>query len=91
MSTSNSVEQEALAGRLPVLSGNRVYKSYGSFLWTCCAFSAATWAFLIGSYLPYVGDWRLGVIGYGDWADYRHGAGVARVWSTQLQIRNRSD
>ncbi|EZP26612.1 cytosine permease [Pseudomonas sp. RIT288] len=64
MSTSHSVEQEALAGRLPVLSGNRVYKTYGSFLWTCCAFSAATWAFLIGSYLPYVGDWRLGVMGY---------------------------
>ncbi|TCV62227.1 MULTISPECIES: cytosine permease [Pseudomonas] len=64
MSTSRSVEQEALAGRLPVLSGNRVYKTYGSFLWTCCAFSAATWAFLIGSYLPFVGDWRLGVMGY---------------------------
>jgi purine-cytosine permease-like protein len=64
MSTSRSVEQEALAGRLPVLAGNRVYKTYGSFLWTCCAFSAATWAFLIGSYLPYVGDWRLGVMGY---------------------------
>ncbi len=64
MSTSHSVEQEALAGRLPVLSNNRVYKTYGSFLWTCCAFSAATWAFLIGSYLPFVGDWRLGVMGY---------------------------
>ena len=37
---------------------------YGSFLWTCWAFSAATWAFLIGGFLPYVGDWRLGVIGY---------------------------
>ncbi|WP_236675707.1 cytosine permease [Pseudomonas mediterranea] len=64
MTSSNSVEQEALAGRLPVLAGNRVYKTYGSFLWTCCAFSAATWAFLIGSYLPFVGDWRLGVMGY---------------------------
>ncbi|CAN1600146.1 cytosine permease [Pseudomonas mediterranea] len=64
MNSSNSVEQEALAGRLPVLAGNRVYKTYGSFLWTCCAFSAATWAFLIGSYLPFVGDWRLGVMGY---------------------------
>ncbi|MNF66926.1 Permease for cytosine/purine, uracil, thiamine, allantoin [compost metagenome] len=61
---SNQVEQEALAGRLPVLAGERIYKSYGSFLWTCCAFSAATWAFLIGSYLPYVGDWRIGVVGY---------------------------
>ncbi|MBL0844625.1 cytosine permease [Pseudomonas mediterranea] len=46
------------------MAGNRVYKTYGSFLWTCCAFSAATWAFLIGSYLPFVGDWRLGVMGY---------------------------
>lgn len=61
---SNHVEQEALAGRLPVLASERVYKTYGSFLWTCCTFSAATWAFLIGSYLPYVGDWRLGVMGY---------------------------
>ncbi|HDP4846726.1 TPA: cytosine permease [Pseudomonas aeruginosa] len=33
-------------------------------MWTCCTFSAATWAFLIGSYLPIVGDWRLGVMGY---------------------------
>lgn len=62
--SSHSIEQEALAGRLPVLSGERIYKSYGSFLWTCCTFSAATWAFLIGGYLPYVGDWRLGVMGY---------------------------
>ena len=59
-----SVEQEALSGRLPVLADERVYSTYGSFLWTCCAFSAATWAFLIGGFLPYVGDWRLGVIGY---------------------------
>jgi nucleobase:cation symporter-1, NCS1 family len=58
------VEQEALSGRLPVLFNERVYSTYGSFLWTCCAFSAATWAFLIGGFLPYVGDWRLGVIGY---------------------------
>ena len=59
-----NVEQEALSGRLPVLSSERIYNSYGSYLWTCCAFSAATWAFLIGGFLPYVGDWRLGVIGY---------------------------
>ncbi|MDR5799153.1 MULTISPECIES: cytosine permease [Caballeronia] len=61
---AKSVEQEALAGRLPVLFNERIYRSYGSFLWTCCAFSAATWAFLIGGFLPYVGDWRLGVAGY---------------------------
>jgi NCS1 family nucleobase:cation symporter-1 len=63
-SHANDVEQEALSGRLPVLASERVYGSYGSFMWTCCTFSAATWAFLIGGFLPYVGDWRLGVIGY---------------------------
>ncbi|MBD1588846.1 cytosine permease [Pseudomonas typographi] len=62
--SSSHAEQEALSGRIPVLSGERVYTTYGSFLWTCCAFSAATWSFLIGSYLPFVGDWRLGVMGY---------------------------
>lgn len=60
----DQVEQEALSGRLPVLAQDRIYNTYSSFLWTCCAFSAATWAFLIGGYLPYVGDWRLGVMGY---------------------------
>ncbi|SDR53815.1 Cytosine/uracil/thiamine/allantoin permease [Paraburkholderia fungorum] len=59
-----SVEQEALSGRLPVLATERVYGTYGSFLWTCCAFSAATWAFLMGGFLPFVGDWRIGVMGY---------------------------
>ncbi|MCA8494934.1 cytosine permease [Burkholderia arboris] len=58
------VEQDALSGRLPVLASERVYGTYGSFLWTCCAFSAATWAFLVGGFLPYVGDWRLGIAGY---------------------------
>lgn len=61
---TTSVEQEALSGRLPVLESERIYKSFGSFLWTCCAFAAATWAFLVGGFLPYVGDWRLGVVGY---------------------------
>jgi nucleobase:cation symporter-1, NCS1 family len=60
----SDVESEALDGRLPVLASERVYKTYSSFLWTCCTASAATWAFLIGGYLPYVGDWRIGVLGY---------------------------
>jgi len=60
----SEIESEALAGRIPVLSNARIYTSYGSFLWTCCAFAAATWSFLIGSYLPFVGDWRIGVVGY---------------------------
>ncbi|WAH55318.1 cytosine permease [Pseudomonas silvicola] len=63
-SSNAHIGQEALAGRLPVVAGERLYKSYASFMWTCCAFSAATWAFLIGGYLPFVGDWRLGIVGY---------------------------
>lgn len=62
--TQARVMEEALSGRLPLRSNERVYKSYGSFLWTCTAFSAATWAFLIGGFLPYVGDVRIGVLGY---------------------------
>ena len=62
--TQSRVTQEALSGRLPILGGERVYKGYPSFLWTCVAFSAATWAFLIGSYLPYVGNTLAGIAGY---------------------------
>ncbi len=63
-SSKEHVDSEALAGRLPIPASGRIYKSYSSFLWTCCTASAATWAFLIGGYLPYVGDWRIGVMGY---------------------------
>lgn len=63
-SQDNDVKKNATAGRVPLRSSERVYKTYGSFLWTCTAFSAATWAFLIGSFLPYVWDARIGSIGY---------------------------
>src|SRR5579871_1338589 len=56
--------QAALDGRLPVLADERIYRTFGSFLWTCTAFSAATWAFLIGSNLPVVGHTASGIIGY---------------------------
>jgi NCS1 family nucleobase:cation symporter-1 len=63
-STQSRVTQEALSGRLPILGGERVYNGYLPFLWTCVAFSAATWAFLIGSYLPYIGNTVAGIAGY---------------------------
>jgi purine-cytosine permease-like protein len=62
--TQSRVTQEALSGRLPILGGERVYTGYLPFLWTCVAFSAATWAFLIGSYLPYIGNTVAGIAGY---------------------------
>lgn len=62
--TQSRVTQEALSGRLPILGSERIYRGYLPFLWTCVAFSAATWAFLIGGYLPYVGNTMAGVTGY---------------------------
>jgi len=58
------VAREALDGRLPILSGERIYRRFGSFLWTCTSFSAATWAFLIGGSLPSVGNTVIGILGY---------------------------
>jgi purine-cytosine permease-like protein len=62
--TQSRVTQEALSGRLPTLAGERIYQRYLPFMWTCVAFSAATWAFLLGGYLPYVGNTMAGIAGY---------------------------
>jgi nucleobase:cation symporter-1, NCS1 family len=62
--TQARITREALSGRLPILSTERIYSNYTSFLWTCTTFSAATWAFLIGGYLPYLGDTRISILGY---------------------------
>src|ERR1700747_3625294 len=58
------IAREALAGRLPIFPTERLYRRYGSFLWTCTSFSAATWAFLIGGSLPSVGNTVIGISGY---------------------------
>jgi NCS1 family nucleobase:cation symporter-1 len=60
----NRLLQEALAGRLPVLPDERIYRSYGSLLWTTAVLSAASWAYLIGSALPAFGNTWLAIIGY---------------------------
>lgn len=62
-STQSRIAREALSGRLPITGDERIYTKYSTFLWTCTALSAATWAFLVGSSLPYVGDTKLGIIG----------------------------
>lgn len=61
---SDRITRESLAGRLPTLISERIYDRYATFLWTCVAFSAATWAFLIGGFLPYVGNTKVGIVGY---------------------------
>ena len=62
--SDSTAAREALAGRLPILPEERIYRRFGSFLWTCTSFSAATWAFLIGGSLPSVGNTLIGVLGY---------------------------
>jgi NCS1 family nucleobase:cation symporter-1 len=56
--------RESLAGRLPVLPGERIYNGYTSYMWTGVTFAAATYAFLIGGALPFVGNTKLGLAGY---------------------------
>jgi nucleobase:cation symporter-1, NCS1 family len=68
-STGNDGEKgsgfsHALAGRLPVLFRDRIYTSYGSFLLTFAAISAASYSYLVGTALIGVGNTRLGIFGY---------------------------
>jgi purine-cytosine permease-like protein len=59
-----SLVRETLEGRLPVLAGERVYRTFASVLWTSVGLSAATWAFLIGMALPHIGNKEIGVVAY---------------------------
>ena len=54
--TESIVTEEAYEGRLPVLDNERIYKSYFSLLATYTSLQAATWAFLVGSFLPFAGN-----------------------------------
>jgi NCS1 family nucleobase:cation symporter-1 len=63
-SANVAMQRESVAGRLPVLGSERVYDGYLSFMWTGVTFAAATYAFLIGGALPFVGNTKLGLIGY---------------------------
>ena len=54
----------ALAGRLPVLFENRIYRSYGALLLTFTAISAASYSYLVGTALIGVGSTRIGIVGY---------------------------
>jgi len=62
--SENRQLKEALDGRLPVLPHERIYRSYGSLLWTTAVLSTASWAYLIGSALPAFGNTRLTIVGY---------------------------
>ncbi len=59
-----AAERESISGRMPVLPEERIYDGYASYMWTGVTFAAATYAFLIGGALPFVGNTKLGLAGY---------------------------
>ncbi|MCO1374637.1 cytosine permease [Burkholderia multivorans] len=63
-SAKSADERESLAGRLPVLPGERIYNGYMPYMWSGVTFAAATYAFLLGGALPFVGNTKLGIAGY---------------------------
>lgn len=58
------VTTRALTARLPVLANERIYTNYSSLMWTFLAFNAATWAYLIGGALPFIGNTKIGLAGF---------------------------
>jgi nucleobase:cation symporter-1, NCS1 family len=60
--SSELARRESEEGRLPLLSGDRIWRSNWAFLWTTFAFGAATWAFLTGGLI-------------GAYVDFPRGAG----------------
>jgi NCS1 family nucleobase:cation symporter-1 len=64
MTSAESAQSSALAGRMPVRESERIYETYGAFLRTFTTFGSALWVFLIGSALPSVGDTRIAIVGY---------------------------
>jgi nucleobase:cation symporter-1, NCS1 family len=59
---TSAARRESEEGRLPLLSGDRIWGNNWSFFWTTFAFGAATWAFLTGGLI-------------GAYVDFPRGAG----------------
>jgi purine-cytosine permease-like protein len=56
--------EAGMAGRIPVLFSDRLYRSYGEFLLTCATFGAASYAYLVGASLGAIGTTWIGLLGY---------------------------
>lgn len=69
MSTSGEdvgglISRETLAGRLPVAGSGRLYTSFGPLLNAAIALGAASYSYLFGASLAYIGNTAIGIIGY---------------------------
>ncbi|WP_213878928.1 cytosine permease [Pseudomonas sp. dw_358] len=56
--------REALAGRLPIRGSDRLYSNFGSLLAACMAIGAASFNYLFGASIAYIGNTRIGILGY---------------------------
>jgi len=61
---SGAISREALAGRLPVQGSNRLYNGFGSLLAACVAIGAASFNYLFGASIAYIGNTSIGIAGY---------------------------
>lgn len=62
--TSATTSREALAGRLPIRGSDRLYTGFGSLLAACMAIGAASFNYLFGASIAYIGNTRIGILGY---------------------------
>lgn len=58
------ISRETLAGRLPVPGNSRMYKGFGTLLGASVAIGAASFNYLFGASLAYIGNTRIAIIGY---------------------------
>ncbi|GLK91120.1 cytosine permease [Pseudomonas turukhanskensis] len=56
--------REALAGRLPIRGADRLYTGFGSLLAACVAIGAASFNYLFGASIAYIGNTSIGILGY---------------------------
>jgi len=67
-SVAEKAIRESLEGRLPLLTDERIYRSFTSVLWSCMTLAAGTWTFLVGTALATVGSKEVGLLAYGSGA-----------------------
>ncbi|WP_447791960.1 cytosine permease [Pseudomonas farris] len=58
------ITRETLAGRLPVQGSSRLYNGFGTLLGATIAIGAASFNYLFGASIAYIGNTYIGIIGY---------------------------
>jgi NCS1 family nucleobase:cation symporter-1 len=61
---SSAMSRESLAGRLPVRGADRLYNNFSSLLAACVAIGAASFNYLFGASIAYIGNTSIGIAGY---------------------------